>query len=192
MISKSDAPIVTSASPQYYRSFRSYEIPFRPDEPIEFGETEGLRSFYVAHHDPCGRVVRFDKLRVVRLDPRRRQVQLPGTEEPGATVYFRGEGDPARSTQIGERLKYSETEPLSHFFVGKVGPLGQTFQATLYCREIAFSDRYEYWPNGRLKKRTMSGPDMPESVAEYDEKGRPVASSGSSPAGHEPVTNENL
>lgn len=186
MTTTTDSPVAPPAGPRYYRSFASYEIPFRPDDPVAFADTEGLRSFYVAYHDPAGRVVRFDKLRLVRAERVPREFGLPTAEEPGSVIYFEAVHDPAtRDLRLGERLPYRETEPLDEFFAAQVDPSGRACRATLFRKEIAFSDAYEYWPTGRLQKRTMTGPDRPKSVAHYDRDGRPVADPAPEPASAE-------
>ena len=75
--------VLRPSAPSYFRSFVSYEIPFRPDEPVHFADTEGLRSFYAAWRDPAGRVIRFDKVRLVRAENAApRPFELPAAEPP--------------------------------------------------------------------------------------------------------------
>ncbi len=172
-----------SAGPRYSRSFASYEVPFRPDEPIDFADTEGLKSFYASYHDQAGRVVRFDKVQLVRADNAAQEFELPIAAPPGAAVYFEVVRGPATpGLRLGARLDYPQTEHLTELYAGKVGPSGKTGQATLFRKEIAFSDTYDYWPTGHLRKRTMTGPDQPPSVTHYDREGRPVASPVPEPA----------
>ena len=147
--------------PRYFRSFASYEIPFRPDEPVEaFSQTEGLKSFYRAFFDAEGRVHRFDKLLMVHAEKVDRDIKLSAKESPGATVYFEVVRDPqTRRLGVGKPLLYSETEQLAEFFAGEVDASGQTCRAVLLGREIAFSDTYDYWP------------DWPPSDADNDQEG---------------------
>ena len=166
-------PITRPTGPRYDRSFASYEIPFRPDDPAEFVDTAGLASFYVASHDPAGRVIQFDKLRLVRVGNPTRTLELTAPDKPGASVYFKVIRDSAgREPDVGEQIDYQDTEHLQEFFAGNVARSGQTCQASLFRREIAFSEAYEYWPNGRLRKRAMTGPDQAPAVAHYDRNGR--------------------
>ena len=164
------------SGPCYYRSFISYDIPFRPDNLVEFADTAGLRSFYAAYRDAAGRVVRFEKLRLVRMDKEPRRFEVSAPEEDGNTVYFAVVRDPAsRQTKLGKQLDYRETEPLDEFFAGKVDDGGRTYLATEFRKEIAFSEAYDYWPNGHLRQRTMTGPDQPPGVEHYDPEGQRIA-----------------
>ncbi len=157
------APDPAPGQPRYYRSFVSYQIPFRPSEPITFEESEGLVSYYIAHHDEAGRVVRFDKIQLVRAVKGTRACPLPTPIAPGAVVYFAATaGGPA-----GDPLEYGETEGLDEIFAGEVGPDGMTVNATLLRRERAFSDAYDYWPDGALKRRTMTKLGQPPAVTEH-------------------------
>src|SRR4051794_17253743 len=88
-------PVTAVAGPRYYRSFVSYEVPFRPDGSLQFADTEGLRSFYVAYQDLAGGVVRFDKVRLVRLEGPSQEVELSKLEPPGTAVYFQVLRDPS-------------------------------------------------------------------------------------------------
>jgi hypothetical protein len=174
MSTTSEAPVGALHGPCYYRSFASYAIPFRPEGALEFADTEGLRSFYVVFYDPVGRVTRFDKRQLVRVDDEPREVQLATHAEPGARLYFEPvQRRNARSVDVGNQCEYRDTEHLKDFFVGKVGPSGQT-DVVLFRRDVAFAEAYEYWPNGHLRKRVMTGPDQPPSVALYDQEGCPI------------------
>jgi hypothetical protein len=169
-------PIAVPTGPRYSRSFVSYEIPFRPDGPLEFADTEGLGSFYAAYHDSAGRVVRFDKYLFVRGEKKPREVKLRAAQPPGATVYFEVVGDSeSGEPSVGKQIDYGATENLGEFFTGEVGPSGETCQAILLRKEILFSDAYEYWPTGSLKKRTTTRSGQTPSVASYDLEGRPLA-----------------
>jgi hypothetical protein len=170
--------------PGYFRSFASYEIPFRPDEPVEdFAGTEGLKSFYRAYFDAGGRVRQFDKLLMVRSEEEDREFKLSADEKPGSTVYFEVVRDPlTRVPGIGKRLTYPETEQLPEFFAGEVDSLGKACRVLLLGREISFSDTYEYWPTGRLRTRSTTKKDSPASLEHYG-KGRSLAGLGSSLAG---------
>ncbi len=167
MIPTIDAPVAPPTGPRYYRSFASYEIPFRPIEPVAFADTEGLRSFYVAYHDRSGRVVRFDKLRLVRVEKEPRTCALPTAREPGSAVYFAAVSNPSGGEpQLGGQLAYPETEAHDEFFAGVVGPSGKDCKVTRLRREVAFTDTYAYWPGGRLRSRVKSGPEQ-DAVGEY-------------------------
>ncbi len=162
--------------PRYFRSFAPYEIPFRPDEPVEdFADTEGLKSFYRAYFDSEVRVRQFDKLLLVRAEKEEREIVLSAKELPGSAVYFAVLRDPQPG--VGKQLTYSNTEQLAEFFTGAVESSGQTCRAVLFQREIAFSDTYDYWPNGRLRTRTMTKKDHPPLVVHFNDKGRPVTAS---------------
>ncbi len=120
-----NTPVPARTAPRYYRSFLSYEVPFRPEDPVEFADTEGLKSFYAAYFDEAGRVVRFDKLRLVRADKKPRELPLPIAAPPASTVYFEVVRDPAPSEPSpGKQLSYQETEPLNEFFAGKPDSTG--------------------------------------------------------------------
>jgi len=142
--------------PRYFRSFVSYEMPFRPDEPVEgFAETEGLKSFYRVYFAADDRVHQFDKLLMVRAEKEGRAVELSEKEAPGSAVYF--EVDRDRETgevSVGKRLKYPETEHIVEFVAGQADSSGRVCQTVVFKREIAFSDTYDYWPTGRLRLRT--------------------------------------
>jgi hypothetical protein len=171
MIVSKNTIAVSDDGPRYYRSFASYKIPFEPDEPVEFADTAGLRSYYVAYHDAAGRVVRFEKVSLVRAEKEPREFALPAPEEPDATLYFRVVRDSAsKEPCLGEQLDYRQTESLTEFFAGKVDAPGKTCRAGLFRRESAFTEAYDYWPNSRLRKRTRVG-----SVVHFDREGRPIA-----------------
>jgi hypothetical protein len=163
------------------------KIPFGPLEPFAFADTEGLRSFYAVYHDRDGRVVRFDKLRFVRVEKGPREVKLPAAEEPGAALYFKlVPGAAPAAPGVGTRIEYPETELLDEFFAGKVGPSGVDGKVALSRKEVAFTDTYTYWPNGQLRTRVMSGPDQPSTEEHFDADGRKLP--GRAPAqeaGHE-------
>src|SRR5271166_3450859 len=95
--------VAEATGPRYSRSFVSYEVPFRPDDPVKFADTEGLRSFYAAYHDPTGRVVRFDKVQLVRAEKAPRELELPVAEPPGATIYFEAVRGPLPGEFAGEK-----------------------------------------------------------------------------------------
>jgi hypothetical protein len=171
--------------PRYFRSFVTYEIPFRPDEPVErFAETEGLKAFYRAYYDAEDRVHQFDKLLMVRAEKEVCAIELSEKETPGSAVYFEVDRDPGTGeSSVGKRLKYPETEPIAEFFAGEADSSGRVCQAVLFKREIAFSDTYEYWPTGRLRVRTTTKTEHSPQVAHYNEKGRRVAAPAAERAG---------
>jgi hypothetical protein len=168
-----NTPVEVPTHLQYSRSFASYEIPFRPDDLVEFADTEGLKSFYVAYRDAAGRIIKFDKVRLVRVEKKPREFDLPALESPGASIYFEVLRDPTTGEPaVGAQVDYTKTEHLGEFFAGQVDSSGHTCHAVLFRKEIAFSDSYEYWPNGRL--RLMTGPDQPPAVTHYDHEGSQV------------------
>src|SRR4051794_34619249 len=104
-----NSPVAPVQGPQYYRSFAGYEIPFRPDEPVKFADTVGLRSFYTAYHDAAGRVIQFDKIQLVRAAKEPRQFPLAAARTPGAPIYFEVvHPGPAQEPTPGEELDYRE------------------------------------------------------------------------------------
>ena len=78
-----DPPTTLITGPRYYRWFASYEIPFRPVDPVVFAETEGLPGYYAAYYDRAGRVVRFDKIQLVRV------TKEPWTPAPSVATFQR-------------------------------------------------------------------------------------------------------
>ena len=46
---------------QYFGSWGSYQVPLRPQEPLEEVEARQRESYYVGHFDHHDRLVRFDK-----------------------------------------------------------------------------------------------------------------------------------
>ncbi len=170
--SKTSAP---TTALRYFRSFLSYEIPFRPDDPITVADTEGLHTFYIAYYDPAGRLIRFDKLQLVRAGTGPLTFTLPSPAKPGTMACFAVLGDPANNEpSIGDRLDFPATEALVQFFAGKVASDGLTGAATLFRKDIAFSDSYDYWPNGRLRKRVLTRTGHLPTIVVYDQDGRPT------------------
>ncbi len=171
-----NTPFVPLVGPCYYEGFATYKIPFCPIDPVTFADTEGHSSFYLAYHDQAGRVVRFDKLRRVWADKEPRIVALPTAREPGSAVYCAVVVDsPGSEAKVGQELEYAETEELDDFFAGNVLPSGLECKVRRFRREIAFTDTYAYWPNGRMRSRIKSGPDR-ETVEEYyDANGNKIA-----------------
>ncbi len=162
-----DTPVVPLADPGYYLWCACYEIPFRPTDPVAFADTEGVRSFYLAYHDQAERVVRIDKLWLVWAEKEPRMVALPIAREPGSTIYFAVTVDSAGGTaQVGQQLEYVETEELDEFFAGEVLPSAVECKVRWFRRELALTDTFAYWPNGRLRSWLQSGPDR-ETVEEY-------------------------
>lgn len=162
---------------RYSRSFVSYEMPFRPNGVVSFAETEGLHSYYIAYYNDTGRVAQFDKILFVRLTTTPRDFRLESHTTPGTLVYFRKQADSADTDPaLGDQIPHAETETLTEFFVGTVGPNGETGTASLYRKQTAFSDSYEYWRNGQLRQRTMSRDGLPpEKVLNYDKHGHLLA-----------------
>jgi hypothetical protein len=154
---------------RYFRSFASYEIPFRPQDPLSFAQTEGLASFYKVYLDLAGRVVRFDKIRLVRMPEQ--NIGLPYQASPGQAVYFESVRDSAsEKVGVGQKTDYAQTELANEFFVGVVDQGGQTCSGRLIRKEIAFSDVYEYGASGRLRRRTLTGLDRMPTITNYDSK----------------------
>ena len=160
-MTNNDTSVLGANTPGYFRSFASYEIPFRPDEPIDFVDTEGLRSFYAAYRDAAGRLIRFDKVRLVRAENAPRPFALAAGEPPGATLYFKARRDPATLVpRPGEQLDYKQTEPLNEFFVAQVDSTGRNCQATLF-------------PEGnRLLGRLRILAQQPSAEADHDQPGQ--------------------
>lgn len=176
MTGPADSPTDLVTGPTYYRSFASYEIPFRPVDPVPFAGTEGLRSFYVAYHDPAGRVVRFDKVQCVRASKDVQTLPMSGDAAAGSAVYFAAVADPSSgAVRPGGMLGYGGTEDRGEFFAGVVGPTGNECTVTRMRRDVAFTDRYEYWPNGRLRSRVKSGPNQEPAGESYDDSGNRVS-----------------
>ena len=170
-----DPPAALVTAPRYYRWFASYEIPFRPVDPVAFAETEGLRGYYVAYHDLAGRVVRFDKVRLVRVTKEPWTPAPSVAVEPGVAVYFIAVPDPSGDKrEPGDRIEYLETEEYDEFFAGEIESSTRAGTIARLRREVAFTDTYSYWPNGRMRSRVKSGPGQ-ESVGEYyDADGNPI------------------
>ena len=167
------AALVTG--PRYYRWFASYEIPFRPVDPVAFADTEGLYGYYAAYHDLAGRVVRFDNIQLVRVS---KEPWTPASSvvcKPGVAVYFTAVPGPSGGKRIpGDQIEYPEIEAFDEFFAGSIESSARTGTIALLRREDAFTDTYTYWPNGRMRSRVKSGPDQ-KSVSEYyDARGKQI------------------
>jgi hypothetical protein len=162
--------------PQYYRTFGGYKIPFHPVGPWSFADTEAKSAYCSVYHSATGRVVRFDKIELVRLEKEPREVALIPPAEPEDTIYFAvATGAAPGEVSIGERLTYEDTEHREEFFAGHAGPTGKTGKVQRFRREIAFTDIYEYWPNGRMRRRIKNGAGKPPSEENYDRYGDRVA-----------------
>ena len=151
---------------RYYRWFASYEIPFRPVDPVTYTETEGLKGYYAAYHDPAGRVVRFDKIRLVRLAKEPWTPPPSDPVDPGGMTFFASVPGPGDERKPGHRIPYPETEASDEFFVGVAESPEAPGLLMRLRREIAFTDTYTYWPNGEMRSRGKSAPDK-ASVCEY-------------------------
>jgi hypothetical protein len=163
--------------PEYSRSFVSYEIPFRPDEVLDFAETEALPSYYEFFRDRAGRIVKFAKLSLVRVDPTLREVTL-GEASPAETpIYFEVKRDPTtREPRVGKQLEYANTQLLSEFFAGKTSAAEKTGTVQLFRKEITFADLYEYRPTGQLQTRTMIRPGKEPVIVRAEELGSDTGS----------------
>lgn len=150
----------------YYRSFLSYRVPFVPEDKIDYSETEGLRSFYIAYHNPKGLVVEFVKILLTRLE----QTVTNVPEEAPNTALFFAVG-PNRRRVLGKKLRYSETEDMTEFFEGKILAPGRC-SLSLFRKDQAFKDSYVYWPNGRLRERVLVRMDKTKAVFHYDKHGK--------------------
>ena len=114
-------------------------------------------------------------MHLVRERAEPRTFDLPASHVPGATLYFEVLRDPGtREANCGERLEYEKTANLDEFYVAKVDPSGLSCRAVLFRKERPFSDAYEYWPSGVLRKRTLTKPEQPPGVQYYDPEGHPV------------------
>lgn len=171
---------------QYYRSFASYEIPFRPVKPVSYAETEGLAGYYAAYRDPAGRVVRFDKIGLVRLS---RETWIPSPLDPPGSSFFIAVSGPGEAEyHPGTPIAYTETEKLDEFFVAVVESPGTPSTLVRLRREITFTDTYTYWPNGEMRSRVKGPANKPSVTEYYDTEGnrleeRPAFSNGNDTSG---------
>jgi hypothetical protein len=151
----------------YYRSFLSYRIPFAPEDKISYSETEGLRSFYIAYHNPSGLVVKFVKILLTRLE---QAVTTVPKDAPKTVVFFAVDPN-RRQPVLAKTLRYSETEDMTEFFEGTILEPGRR-SLSLFRKDQAFKDSYVYWPNGRLRERVLLRMDKSKAVFRYDRQGR--------------------
>jgi Family of unknown function (DUF6156) len=56
------------ASPVYYAGWKSYRIPFVPDEPITADEASKKQTYYVGYYDDAHQLVKFQRYVAGRLD----------------------------------------------------------------------------------------------------------------------------
>jgi hypothetical protein len=153
----------------YYRSIRSYRIPFEPQGQIDYAETEGLRSYYIAYHDDDDRVVEFTKVLLTCV--RRRHVEVPGFSSSNPVTFFAMDRE-SEGPELGQNIPYRDTEDMTEFFEGQFA--GSEGDVAHFRKEQAMRDVYAYWPNGRLRKRVLMRMDKTISTWRYDEKGRVV------------------
>lgn len=152
----------------YYRSFKSYQIPFQPEQKVSFAGTAGLRSFYRCYRNRDGRILEFTKILLNCVD--RREIDFTCHDLPGSTVFFRVDRKRGKSAP-GKQIAFVETEDMTEFFEGEVSESGDHCRLTLFRKEQAFKDVYEYWPNGNLRKRMLTRMDKSNSVWPCDEEG---------------------
>jgi hypothetical protein len=170
-----DLPTALVTGPRYYRWFASYEIPFRPVDPVTFADTEGLYGYYAAYRDLAGRVIRFDKIRLERVSKEPWTPPSSLAVEPGVAVYFTAVPGPSGGKRIpGDRIEYLEIEAIDEFFAGSIDPSTRTGTIALLRREVAFTDTYTYWPNGRMRSRVKSGPNQQPVSEYYDTDGKQI------------------
>ena len=176
MIIALDPPAVSITGPRYYRWFASYEIPFRPVDPVVFAETEGLAGYYAAYHDLAGRVARFDKVRLVRVAKEPWTPAPSVAWKPGVAVYFTAVPDSSgEKREPGKQIAYAETEACDDFFVAMVEPSATAGTIARLRREIAFTDSYTYWPNGEMRTRSKTLHGQPSVHEQYDAAGTRIS-----------------
>jgi Family of unknown function (DUF6156) len=61
MLEADDSSSFDSLTPQYFGSWRSYQIPFIPEEPISSEEAQQRKSYYVGYYNSNDRLERFEK-----------------------------------------------------------------------------------------------------------------------------------
>jgi hypothetical protein len=160
-------------NPRYFRSFASYELPYRPLDPVEFKGTAGLATYYRADFDEAGRVVCFDKILLERVS--RGTFKLPHAERPGLPVYYDAHRNSDDKAAPYKRIDYAETESQSEFIAGTVDDTGLVAHVSHLRRNTEFRDEYTYWPNGQLRRRTRNIPRSAVAVEEhYDADGRRI------------------
>ena len=146
----------------------------RPVDPIDYGATESLNSFYLGCYGEDGRLARFVKYLVEREDFGEHRFQEK--ETPNTTVYF--EAVPANASEftVGKSIDYSGTKGQRSYFKGRVDNSGNRAHIERINRNIFFTDEYTYWPNGELKERVMTKEDGTVVRSRYDQTGREIES----------------
>lgn len=164
-----------AAGPRYYRSFASYHIPFRPIDEMTYPETEGLAAYYVVFRDFAERVVRFTKIQVEQLRPGHEfYMALQPPASPGTMVYFAVTDQSERFPNRDDQIQYSDTLDRREYYTGIIEFDRTEAKVVRVKKQEVFTDEYEYWPSGQLRKRVTSRPGQPIVFESYDERGRLV------------------
>jgi hypothetical protein len=164
-------PLAQTVTKRIYKSFADYEVPFRPQQPIAYAQTEGLASYYVGWHRADGRLLRFTKFLLQADAPF--EFDLPEPREPGSTLYSPGEQDEGGTLSAGGgAIEYSATEELLQYVRATVFPGGTRAAGRNIQKVPFFEERYVYWPNGRLRERIGIRQDGSWSRWQYDRHGR--------------------
>lgn len=157
---------------QYYKSRVSYQIPIRLVDPIDYEQTESLRSFYLAEWTKSGQLAYVIKY-ITDSEPAK-SLYIIEPKPPGASLYF--EATPSRRTQAnpGKEINYLETEGQNLYFKAKVDESGHRIGFDKVRRKIFFKDEYSYWPDGSLKDRILSREDGSISKYHFNQAGQLV------------------
>lgn len=142
----------------------------RPVGPIDFLQTEPLKSFYLGFYDQDGRLKRFVKYLV--QETKAGTHQLPEKSAPHALLYFEALIRNASEFDVGRAIPYADTEGKSMYFKGIVNGMGNQVDLQLVKRTTFFDDAYLYWPNGQLKERVMTKKDGTVLKTLFDEDGK--------------------
>lgn len=165
--------ISNNETSKYYTSWTSYQVPLRPEKPIEYAQSEPMTSFYLAHYSSTGELIRFTKyLKVTSIKPCDNLAEVSAINDSWYAHVIRLDSG---QLSPGTRIEYRETEHLDAYFRVSIEQGSTSMQLSLVQVKVVFEDEYSYWPNGKLKLRKMKREDGVVVTTSFDPSGKVIA-----------------
>ncbi|WP_349591923.1 hypothetical protein [Azospirillum argentinense] len=158
---------------QYFRSWVSYSIPMKPRDPISYADTVDSISYYIGYFDRGGRLIRF--IKYIRQEQDADIINFSDRINGDRATYYEALRIENEKYRIGSRIDFERTEGLDAYF--KIYSQNNTKgrHPYLVVTHTEFDDKYEYWPNGKLKTRTIVKSDGSRRQTFYNEQGQETA-----------------
>lgn len=96
--------------------------------------------------------------------------RTPFTED-NRVLYFTAIPQGDGRVAVGHQVEYAETKTERQYFRIVPRSAEKPSMAEFIRVNILFEERYEYWPNGKLKHRSSMKEDGTVAETDYDEQG---------------------